>query len=273
MVPEDVKELAEAAKRAYAILAKMAAIVEVTFSQPHLEKLKSDLSYELERILKNVKEELMYRIVAKTIERFSYVEHSDVEHVLKKYEESNMLDFTKLAEELSAALRDADSIALENLIEKARELLPYSKKSEVIERIVKGKKLKLWHRYDFEYGFGIYDLVAQLGALHRLAIVLSQNFRPSTDIYSGVETYFRRFHHKELLPGEKHEFSGIIRAIRLYKNGNLDVWFKDEKLARAVAEALVYGAKWDGNKAVILKPAHENLRSEASSTANVTMAE
>ncbi|WP_202320369.1 hypothetical protein [Archaeoglobus neptunius] len=256
-LPPHLRTYCETADQVYQILVKSTLLVDVALSQlwPK-ERYTASEYYDL---LHEMKKDILSEITGKILENYSYVYYSDMKDALEKALANGDTSFRDFAEKVVHTLEQrADEIALKNVLEKARNLLPFSQEpEEKMRQILHGRKLVLQHTYNFENNIGKYDTVESLAALHRLAIVVSNNYPPSKPIPSSVENAFWILH--EITPRRKYSFSGVIKDIVFFKNGKLHVALLNEKVARKVAEALVYGVEWRGGRAVTRKQPLESV--------------
>ena len=207
----------------------------------HVVKRDNDhlnLHFSVDGAVREVREKILSYTISRMTESLDSVSSEDFQELKEKYSELDT-DLYEFKREVKRALEKADEMALKNILEKARKLLPYDK-----SEVVRGRKLVLRHSVKVEDNFlhNTYDFVTSIRALHKLALVVARNVRPSRKFHSSVATYywnldFERDRAAAFL--RKAEFEGVITAVRPYKNGKLEVWFESEEVAKKVADALL----------------------------------
>ena len=161
---------------------------------------------------------------------------SEIKEKLKEFK-----DIQKVVEYINDKyIKHADEIAFNQILERARKLLPLNPS---IEQILKGNKLILRHYCNLrDPAPYLGDFLNSATALEELAIIVLKQERPSTvhPCYDIFNTYWNLdpqtiTEKKQLPPGNP------IRAVKLYKNGRVDFWFETPEDARKVAEVLING--------------------------------
>jgi len=198
--------------------------------------------YELEAIVKEIRDKLAEFTVNKegraNCPNVTINVAKIMERVSKKY---GQLGFSSILIKnyiKTHYLKKSDKLSYEEILQEARKTLPviwthYKRKKIKLEDIWEKDKLKLrvyWGAYS-------YQNQTMLGAIEKLTTIVIEGGSPTTakagelsGIFSsrGEEVY------------RTHQIYGknIVKA-RPYKNGKFLLWFKDEKTARKVAEALI----------------------------------
>jgi len=150
----------------------------------------------------------------------------------------------------SKYLSRADEIALKRIRSNVRSMIPpdpdiYDDPEKIMEKILEKNKLVL-HCYLEAYGFhepvNKREVLDSIADVFKFAKIVLEGKPPSTvkaeEVYSAYSAYRSDFF-------EKKEFWGPIVAVKVYKNGNIRFWFRNEKDAKEVARAIVYGLTED----------------------------
>jgi len=201
-------------------------------------------SYQLERVVSEIWDKLVEFVVEK--ERSAKCPNIKInpgeikDRLIKKY---GVLGFSSIFISnyiKTHYLKKSDKLSYEEILQKARKTLPviwvkYGRKKTELDDIWEKDKLKLrvyWGAYTYENQ-------TMLGAIEKLTKIVIEGESPTTakagelsGIFSsrGEEVY------------RTHQIYGrnIVKA-RPYKNGKFLLWFKNEKTARKVAQALIRG--------------------------------
>jgi len=137
-------------------------------------------------------------------------------------------------------LNKSDKMSYEEVLREARKMLPviwvkYSRKKTELDDIWEKDKLKL------RVYFGGYSYKNQetLGAIEKLTKIVIEEESPTTAEAGELSGIFSS-RGEEVYTTHQIYGRNIVKA-RPYKNGKFLLWFKNEKIARKVAEALIRG--------------------------------
>jgi hypothetical protein len=157
-----------------------------------------------------------------------------------------------IASRLKELIEQRSTLSMEELLNKARRLLPYVKQetgpsswgpANKPEHILDGARLRLRafvrNTPGIDLAYPDYETVEQIAALDRISRVVLDNADPAI-VTSNIpriladlrrpSTVFRK-----IRVGEQ----GGMLTIRFYRNDRFDVQYRDESSARKVAETLV----------------------------------
>ena len=201
---------------------------------------------ELANAVKRIKEDLT-QFVAHRVAKIAEIVNS--EEVSKEFADKDF-DARAIRDYVKRQFDErADELSLKSIEAKAAKLVSYGSwdtgRKPIVSR--EGTKLKLYKYMDWSFGgtpMGIWDLHGELAALERLAHTAINGAKPSDAIrYSSeISSRYSSFQHStDCL--NKQEFIGVIRAVKVHKNGNLYVWLRNESSAAALASALVHAAE------------------------------
>lgn len=218
-------------------------IVMVEFDLEDEYKSPFDLEYEIENLANKVEKSLTNFVVKLVVGSLNV--SVDVDEVYRRFKGNfNAVEIAKYVE--TEYLSRADDLAFEEILEKARRLLPHAViiESDPDTKVVKIlKKNKLVLQCYLDWGFGkphMFDFLEAASALEMLARVVLKGAKPSrAGAWAIHKAYWNDSTAEEVL--QKKELTGPIGAVKVHKNGNVYFWFESEEDARRVAEVLIYG--------------------------------
>jgi len=206
--------------------------------------------YKLAEVVDEIEENLIKFVITRTTAGLNLrVNFYDVHSKFK-----GSFDAVKVAEYIEKEyLTRADDLAFQELLENARELIPYSIRDEkdpqaALAEIHKKNRLVLRHHilWDLTTPY-THDFLTRATALEKLAKVVLWGHSPSTVRAYGVQNaYWYDSSTGEVLQ-KKEIFNSPIVAVKVYRNGKALFWFASEDDARKVAEVLVHGRRKSEN--------------------------
>uniref|UniRef100_A0A7C2SK97 DUF4942 domain-containing protein n=1 Tax=Archaeoglobus fulgidus TaxID=2234 RepID=A0A7C2SK97_ARCFL len=143
----------------------------------------------------------------------------------------------------------ADELALEMIIRSVEDMIPsyldLLSPEEKIAGILEKNRLVLFHYLEMPDPWepvNRTEIINSIANIFKLAKIILASEPPSTVKAEEVYEAYRALHGDFF---EKKEFGGPIVAVKVYKNGNIRFWFRNEKDAKEVARAIVYGLTED----------------------------
>jgi len=137
-------------------------------------------------------------------------------------------------------LKKSDKLSYEQILQEARKTLPviwthYTRKKIELKDIWEKDKLKLnVYRGDYSY-----KNETRLGAIEKLTKIVIGGESPTTAEAGELSGIFSS-RGEEVYRTHQIHGKNIVKA-RPYKNGKFLLWFKNERTAKKVAEALIRG--------------------------------
>jgi hypothetical protein len=249
-----------------ALIARLSSCIdladEASADMGFAEKYEYRLSDEFRRECVKAFSELRDRIIARYVamvrqECFPNLDTSryDFARVMAAFGEMHF-DAYLIAVKLEDLMQRRSTIAMAELLSKARSLLPYVKGEPPLsswepaskpEQILNRARLKLQAFVrsvsEINSAYPEFETVEQIAALGKVSKVVLSNADPAT-----VTSNISRILHDMRTPREVFrkirigEPCGIL-AVRFYRNHRFDVEYANEESARKVAEALVSRSK------------------------------
>ena len=242
---EDLNQLSEALRAAQLMIQALEKSTAQTFSLEDRTSRNPVRQYEFEAGFTKAERELVEFAARRLTE---YPEILDTGAVATEFKGK---DFDAAA--IKAYIREnfdgkADELALAKIKKEAGSLVPwgiYNDETQRRERKVevRGRRLKLRCYLDWSYGrlspYRLSERCHQLDDLERLARYVLRNTKPREALKVPGRFWVRY----EDLKGQadllkRHEFHGLIKAVKLHKNGSLYVWWRSETEAQQMAQAL-----------------------------------
>jgi len=200
--------------------------------------------YELEAMIKKIRDELIEFTVKKegraNCPNITINVAKIMERVSKKY---GQLGFSSIFIKnyiKTYYIKKSDKLSYEQILQKAKKTLPviwrdHGRKKTELDDIWEKDKLKL----RVYWGVYTYENETMLGAIEKLTKIVIEGESPTTVIAGELSEIFSS---RDEEVYQTHQIYGknIIKA-RPYKNGKFLLWFKNERTARKVAEALIRG--------------------------------
>lgn len=201
-------------------------------------------SYQLERVVSDIWDKVVEFVVEK--ERSAKCPNISInpgeikDKLIKKY---GVLGFssTFISNYIKTHyINKSDKLSYEEILREARKTLPviwgnHTRKKIQLDDIWEKDKLKLrvyWGAYTYENQ-------TMLGAIEKLTKIVIEGESPTTVRAEELSGIFSS-RNEEVYRTHQIYGKNIIKA-RPYKNGKFLLWFKDERTARKVAEALIRG--------------------------------
>lgn len=199
-------------------------------------------SIEIRYMLDKIKKKLVDAVIREVTKDYTLtINTSDIpEELMEDFDAVLLADYIK-----KQFLSRADEIAFEQILAKARELLPRRWDRDIeIDEIVQKNRLVLRCYLDWSYSVPIlYYFCEKLTALERLTYVVLEGKKPSKTHQMAIAYKYQQCGtYEEIL--KRKEFYGPIKTTKIHKNGKLYVWFKSENDARRIAEVLLKKKAW-----------------------------
>ena len=201
-------------------------------------------SYQLERVVSEIWDKLVEFVVEK--ERSAKCPNIKInpgeikDRLIKKY---GVLGFSSIFISnyiKTHYLKKSDKLSYEEILREARKTLPViwvkhsQKKIELNDIWEKDKLILRVYRGTYTYGNG-----TMLGAIEKLTKIVIGKESPTTAKVGELSGIFSS-RGQDVYRTHQIYGKNIVKA-RPYKNGKFLLWFKNEKTARKVAEALIRG--------------------------------
>ncbi len=197
--------------------------------------------YELEAMIKEIRDKLIEFTVKKegraNCPNVTINVAQIMERVSKKYGQLGFSSIFITNYIKIHYLKKSDKLSYEEILQEARKTLPviwnHGRKKIELDDIWEKDRLKLrvyWGTYTYENQ-------TMLGAIEKLTKIVIEEESPTTVIAGQLSGMFSS-RSEEVYTTHQIYGKNIVKA-RPYKNGKFLLWFKNEKTARKVAEALI----------------------------------
>lgn len=200
--------------------------------------------YSVEQMIKEARSQLVELAVKKTLEKYNIHNVSVSVEDKEKFEEGEFDEKCIENYIVKRYIGNADELAFKEIVSQARELLPalwdgIDRKELKVEDIVKNKKLVL--RVYWNYEFLDWRCCGYINALDKLINIIIKGEKPScVSAGMGDMVYSASTHSADFAQAKPYVYdNGVVKSLRIYKNGKLEVQFYREEDAKKVAEVLV----------------------------------
>lgn len=214
-----------------------------------------DVGHDYDRVVDEIRARLISKIVDHFERQMNYtIPDSEVTKFLNEKIGIDNFDANVLAQHLQATYaQHADELSLQQIKTEASSLVNHRysdyyavggrQKVTTVEDVVKKDKLSLQHWSSWHDGrmYDLYSLLGKLYALEKLANIVILNENPASTKSNCIQSYARII---EANPLSKNTIGhSVLKFLRIYKNGKVEVECDTEEHAKKLAEALLTGGR------------------------------
>lgn len=208
-----------------------------------------DVGHDYDRVVDEIRERLISKIVDHFERQMNYtIPDSEVTKFLNEKIGIDNFDANVLAQHLQATYaRHADELSLQQIKTEASSLVNHRysdyQKVTTVEDVVKKDKLSLhhWSSWHDDRMYALSELLGKLSALEKLANIVILNENPASTKSICIRSYSRII--EANLLSKNAIGHSVLKFLRIYKNGKVEVECDSEEHAKKLAEALLTGGR------------------------------